>query len=207
MSKRIFDLILSSLGLIGSAWLWVMIAIMIILEDGFPFLIRQQRIGKNGILFESYKFRSMKKHTLNEDVCPQAVEHDPRFTSVGKCLRRTAFDELPQLINIFLGDMSFVGPRPILPYEVETLTNGGCMDVRLIPGYEKRIRIKPGLTGIAQVYAPRDITRADKFRMDIDYIEKHSFSLDAKLIMVSFLVSFRGAWERRDTKLTILKNG
>ncbi|MBN2620137.1 sugar transferase [candidate division WOR-3 bacterium] len=206
VTKRIFDLMLSIKGLVCSAWFWAFIGILIILEDGFPVVIRQLRVGKNGELFKSYKFRSMRRDTLGEEVCPQAVEHDPRVTVVGRFLRRTALDELPQLINILLGDMSFVGPRPILPREVEVMANGGCVDVQHIKGYGERIRIIPGLTGIAQLYAPRDITREEKFKMDIEYISKHNFLLDIKLIFLSFIVSFNGAWEKRETKLQILKN-
>lgn len=203
--KRIFDLGLSLGGLAMSGWLWAIIGILIILEDGFPIVIHQMRIGKNGRLFKSYKFRSMKKHTLREAICPQALEDDPRVTCIGRLMRRTAMDELPQLLNILIGDMSFVGPRPILPREVEVMANGGCVDVRQIPGYHKRIEITPGLTGIAQLYAPRDIPREDKFKMDIEYIKQHNFLLDVKLIFLSFIVSFNGVWEKRGTKLGLLR--
>jgi lipopolysaccharide/colanic/teichoic acid biosynthesis glycosyltransferase len=205
-AKRVFDVIASAFGLCSSAWLWAIISIGIIIDDGFPVIIRQLRIGKDGMLFKSYKFRSMKKSTLNEDICSQALENDPRVTAFGKFLRSTALDELPQLVNILFGDMSFVGPRPILPREVEVYANGGYVDIRRVPGFKERSTIIPGLTGIAQVYAPRDITREDKFKMDIEYIKEHNFLLDIKLILLSFIVSFKGAWEKRDTKLQILKN-
>jgi len=204
--KRIFDLGLSSIGLVISAWVWAIITILIILEDGFPFVIYQLRIGKQGRLFKSFKFRSMKRWALEEEVCAQALEDDPRVTGVGRILRKTALDELPQLLNILQGDMSFVGPRPILPFEVEVMANGGCVDIKKIPGYDKRIQIIPGLTGIAQLYAPRDITREEKFKMDIEYIKKHNFLLDVKLIFLSFIVTLLGNWEHRGEKLKILGN-
>lgn len=202
--KRILDLVFSTLGLVLSSWLWACIAILIILEDGFPILIVQRRIGKDGKFFRSFKFRSMRKHTLNETVNPQALEHDPRVTRVGRVLRKTAMDELPQLLNIFLGDMSFVGPRALLPYEIEVYANGGCLDIREIPGYEKRIVVLPGLTGIAQVYADRNLPRHHKFKYDLLYIKKQCFWLDIRLIIVSFLVTFTGGWEKRSTKLQFL---
>lgn len=203
--KRIFDIILSCFGIILSSWLWVLIAILIIVEDGFPILITQQRIGKNGRFFRSFKFRSMRKQTLYESVNPQACENDPRITGIGCFLRRTAMDELPQLLNIFLGDMSFVGPRALLPYEIEVYANGGCLDIRKIAGYDKRITVQPGLTGIAQVYAYRDLPRCHKFKYDLLYIRKRSLWLDVKLIIISFLVTFTGGWEKRSTKLKFLE--
>ena len=176
--KRPFDIFVSGIGLIVSSWLWVLIAIAIIFEDGFPVFIRQKRIGKGGKLFKSYKFRSMSKSTLNEKINIQACENDHRVTGVGKVLRMTAFDELPQLLNIFLGDMSFVGPRALLPIERE-VNGDGEEDIHIcdIPGYDKRVKVCPGLTGIAQVYAPRDLPRKYKFKYDLLYIKKMNFLL------------------------------
>jgi len=204
--KRAFDIVLSGLGLILSSWLWALIWIAIIMEDGFPVLIRQRRIGKNGRIFISLKFRSMVESTLDEKVNTQATENDPRITKVGRFLRKTALDELPQLMNIFIGDMSFVGPRALLPDEVEV--NGDCRNTKInnIPGYEKRVMVRPGLTGIAQIYAPRDLPRKHKFKYDLLYIRKTGFLFDLKLILISFLVTFNGTWERRSAKLRFLKN-
>ena len=205
--KRSFDFILAGLGLVVSSPLWVFIAMAIIIEDGFPVLIRQKRIGKMGRLFISYKFRSMKKNALYETVNIQAFENDPRVTQVGKVIRRCAMDELPQLINILLGDMSFVGPRALLPTEAEVHRNmnGGTPDITQIPGYNQRIAITPGLTGIAQIYAPRDILRHHKFKYDLFYARKHSFWLDCRLIVLSFLITFSSRWEKRGMKLWILR--
>jgi len=204
--KRPFDILLSGIGLIISSWLWVLIAFAIIFEDGFPVFIRQKRIGKGGRFFRSYKFRSMSKSTLNEKINVQACENDHRVTGVGRVLRMTAFDELPQLLNIFLGDMSFVGPRALLPVEREVNGNDEeDIHIRNVPGYDERIKVCPGLTGIAQVYAPRDLPRKDKFKYDLFYIRKMNFLLDIKLIYLSFLVTFKGQWENRDKKLEILE--
>ncbi|MBA7512641.1 hypothetical protein ES705_04649 [subsurface metagenome] len=208
--KRPFDVLLSGIGLIVSASLWALIWLAIMMEDGFPVIIRQERIGKYGKLFKNYKFRSMVKSTLKEKVNIQATENDLRVTKVGRILRKCALDELPQLINIFLGQMSFVGPRVLLPEEKEVhslgnvYTNGGTLAIAEIPGYAKRITVKPGLTGIAQIWAPRDIPRRHKFKYDLLYIRKRAFWLDLKLIFISFLVTFRSNWERREAKLGIL---
>ncbi|MEO0143270.1 MAG: sugar transferase, partial [candidate division WOR-3 bacterium] len=203
LSKRIFDIILSGIGLILSSWLWSLIWIGIWWEDGSPCCIRQFRIGKNGKLFKVIKFRSMRKNALNERINIQAKDNDPRITIMGKILRKTALDELPQLINIFIGDMSFVGPRALLPAEIEQ--NDCYLHVWEIPGYEKRIKVRPGLTGIAQIFAPRDLPRRHKFKYDLLYIRKMSFLLDLNLIIISFLITFKGTWERKRNKLNFLK--
>lgn len=205
--KRIFDITLAGLGIVVSSPLWALIALSIILEDGYPVIIRQKRIGKMGRFFAGYKFRSMKTYTLREKVNVQAREHDPRITRVGAILRRCAMDELPQLVNILLGDMSFVGPRALLPAECEVhgFTNGGAPDISTIPGYARRITMTPGLTGIAQIFAPRDILRRHKFKYDLLYVRKHSLWLDCRLIIISFLVTLQSSWEKRGAKLNILK--
>lgn len=155
-------------------------------------------------MFNSFKFRSMRKHTLSEKINSQAIERDPRTTFVGRCLRKCAFDELPQLLNILVGEMSFVGPRPLLPFESEVFSNGGCLDIRKIPGYKKRITVRPGLTGLAQVYAERNIPRRHKFKFDLLYIKEMNLLLDLKLVLISFLVSFHCNWENHRTKLETL---
>jgi len=203
--KRLFDIILSMLGLILSAWLWFIIWIMITLEDGMPVIIRQRRIGKDGKNFDSFKFRSMVKGTLGDRINNQAIEHDGRVTRVGRFLRRTAFDELPQLINILKGDMSFVGPRPLLSDEVEIYGDREVTNINAIPGCAARTAIRPGLTGVAQIFAPRDIPRKYKFKYDLLYIRKMSFLHDLALIILSFLITLSCAWEKRTDKLPFLK--
>jgi lipopolysaccharide/colanic/teichoic acid biosynthesis glycosyltransferase len=198
--KRTLDVLLSSLGLALSAPLWAVIALAIKLEDGGPVLFVQDRVGQGGRIFRALKFRSMVPDAAHARPV-QAAEHDPRVTRVGRALRATALDELPQLWNILRGDMSFVGPRPLLPGEIEV--NGGGVLVRLeeIPGFERRHRVRPGLTGAAQVYAPRDIPRDQKFRLDLEYIDRASLWYDAKLIALSFWITFRGRWEDRGRKI------
>jgi lipopolysaccharide/colanic/teichoic acid biosynthesis glycosyltransferase len=131
----------------------------------------------------------------------QAVENDPRVTRIGKILRATAMDELPQLINILKGDMSFVGPRALRPEEKEVHGNPDETDIEKIPGYKERLAVRPGLTGMAQVHLPTDALRKKKFEYDLLYIKNQSFLLDLKLIFLSFWITFRGKWESRNKKL------
>lgn len=130
----------------------------------------------------------------------QATSNDPRVTRVGRILRATAMDELPQLWNIFRGDMSFVGPRALLPGEIEVNGSGEMITLEEIQGFEERHRVRPGLTGLAQVFASRDVPRPQKFRYDLFYIKKQSFLLDLKLIALSIWISLRGKWEYRGHK-------
>ena len=201
MLKRLFDISLSSLGLIGSAPLWVLFSLAIIIEDGWPLFYSQERVGRNGRVFRALKFRSMIRDAEKETGPVQAVENDPRVTRTGRILRKTAMDELPQLINILKGDMSFVGPRSLRPREKEVHGSADEMNIEDIPGYQERLAVRPGLTGLAQVYLPSDALRREKFRYDLLYIEKQSFLFDLKLIFLSFWITFRGKWESREGKI------
>ncbi len=199
--KRPLDIFLSSAGLILSAPLWILIAALIKLDDGGSIFYGQERVGRGGRRFKSWKFRSMVPDSDEKFGPLQARDRDTRVTRVGQFLRATAMDELPQLWNIFKGDMSFVGPRSLLPEEIEVNGRGELIPLEKIPGYVARHRVRPGLTGLAQVYAPRDIPRRHKFKLDLLYIRKQSFWLDLRLIALSFWITFRGKWEHRGTKL------
>ncbi len=201
MLKRLFDICLSSIGIIGSLSLWVLFSLAILIEDGWPIFYLQERVGKNGKIFKALKFRSMMKDAEKETGPVQAAENDPRVTKVGRILRATAMDELPQLINIFKGDMSFVGPRALRLEEKEVHGNPDETNIEDVPGYEERLTLRPGLTGIAQVYLPTDALRSEKFQYDLLYIKKQSFLFDLKLIFLSFWITFRGKWESRQKKL------
>lgn len=192
--KRLFDIALSGVGLFISAPVWLAIAAAIKLEDGGPIFYPQARVGRHGRTFRAWKFRSMIPDAEKGVGAVQATKNDPRVTRTGRLLRATAFDELPQLYNILVGDMSFVGPRPLRPGEVDT-TATGFVALDAIPGYEERHQVRPGLTGLAQVHAPRDVPRDEKFRYDIEYVRTRTPWLDLKLLLVSFWISFRGRWE------------
>jgi lipopolysaccharide/colanic/teichoic acid biosynthesis glycosyltransferase len=198
-AKRAFDVALAGAGL-GLSWpLGVLIAALVKLEDGGPVFFGQSRVGRDGVRFRSWKFRSMRPDAPRFGP-RQAEAGDARVTRVGRVLRSTAMDELPQLWNILRGDMSFVGPRALMPDEIEVGAAGASVPIEKIPGYEARHRMRPGLTGIAQIYADRDIPRRDKFRYDLLYIRRRSFGLDLRLIALSLWITLRGTWEHRGAK-------
>lgn len=199
LSKRVFDISLASMGLGISAPLWALISVLIWLEDGPPILLVQERVGKRGKLFRLFKFRTMERNAQADPVV-EDQEDDPRVTQMGKILRATALDELPQLFNILKGDMSFVGPRAF-PLIIEDKEKSRYKTVRDIEGYDLRSAVRPGLTGVAQIFAPKDTPRRNKFRYDILYIRRWSFWLDLKLITLSFWITFRGKWETRGRKV------
>lgn len=200
LAKRTLDVSLSGIGLAVSSPLWLALAAAIKLEDGGPVFFGQDRVGEGGRLFRALKFRSMIPDAEQRVGALQATEHDPRVTRIGRLMRVTAMDELPQLWNIFRGDMSFVGPRALRPGEIEA---GSSQHVAMedIPGYHERHSVRPGLTGIAQIFAPRDIPRRCKFKYDSLYVRKRSFALDVRLIVLSFWITFTGKWEVRGRKV------
>ena len=199
-AKRTFDVVLSGLGLLASAPLWVTIAVAVKLEDRGPVFYGQERSGRHGLPFRVQKFRSMIPEAEAGVGAVQATEHDPRVTRIGRLLRATAMDELPQLLNIFRGDMSFTGPRALRPGEIEVLGPGRVERLEEVPGFAIRASVRPGLTGVAQVFAPRDVPRRVKFRYDLLYVRRQSFWLDVRLVLLSFWITARGSWESRGRK-------
>jgi exopolysaccharide biosynthesis polyprenyl glycosylphosphotransferase len=177
--KRTLDLILASLGLVILAPLFVIIAAAIRLDSGLPVIFRQTRTGRDGKLFRIYKFRTMTTAEDNRDVT-QACQGDKRVTRVGRFLRATSLDELPQLLNVIVGDMSLVGPRP------HALAHDQYYSARL-PDYTLRQRVLPGITGWAQVNGHRGETpdlaaMARRLELDRWYIEHWSLWLDIKIL-------------------------
>jgi lipopolysaccharide/colanic/teichoic acid biosynthesis glycosyltransferase len=197
-AKRCFDVCLAGLGLILSVPLWAVFALAVKLEDGGPVFYGNVRVGRFGRRFISWKFRSM---IVDANPYLQAQHYDSRVTKVGRFLRATAMDELPQLWNILVGQMSFVGPRPLMPDEIERYSDGEVVPLEKIPGYRQRHQVRPGLTGLAQIYAPRDIPRRQKFRYDRIYIKNQKFCLDSKLLILSFWITLRARWEESGDKL------
>jgi len=198
--KRLLDVLLAGTGLAVSAPLWGLIALAVKLEDGGPVFYGQERSGLNGRSFSVRKFRSMIPDAEARTGAIQATAHDPRVTRVGRLLRATAMDELPQLWNIFVGDMSFTGPRALRPGEIEVVGSGRVELLEDVPGFPVRASVRPGLTGVAQIYAARDITRRPKFKYDLLYVRRQSFWLVVRLIGLSFWITFRGTWEARGRK-------
>lgn len=186
--KRIFDIILSLIGLIVVAIPSLVISLFIYACDRGPVFYTQERVGKDGKRFKIYKFRSMyvnadtlleKLKEKNEVTGPMfKMKNDPRVTSVGRFLRKTSLDELPQLLNVLRGDMSLVGPRPPLPSEVEEYSE-----------YDKqRLWVVPGCTGLWQATERNNVGFAEMVELDLKYIQHRSLFLDAKIIFLTFLV-------------------
>lgn len=200
LAKRSFDASVAGAGLLLSLPLWAVIAVAVKLEDGGPVFYSQERAGQHGRVFRVYKFRSMIPDAEARVGARQARAGDDRITRVGRWLRATAMDELPQLWSIFRGDMSFVGPRALRPGEIEVAGDGRMVALEDVDGYAARSRVVPGLTGVAQIYAPRDVPRRQKFRYDRLYVRRQSFALDLRLMALSFWITFRGSWESRGRK-------
>lgn len=196
IAKRLFDIVFAAVALVVSAPIWILAAVAVKLYDGGPVFFRQDRSGLHGRPFDVLKFRSMTVDA-ERGGAKQAVAGDARVTRVGRWLRATAMDELPQLWNILVGDMSVVGPRALRPGEVDARGPGVFERLEDVPGFELRSSVKPGLTGVAQIYARRDLPRRLKFRYDRLYIQRQSFALDIRLVALSFWISLTGAWETR----------
>ena len=181
--KRIFDVVVSLIGIIVASPFMVIIALCIKLYDGGPVFFTQERLTKDGRLFKVYKFRSMRvEKEPGQYVLTR--KNDDRITPVGKILRNIHFDELPQLFNILKGDMSIVGPRPECPKLAEEYR-------QIIPEFHYRLKVKAGLTGYAQVYGKYNTTPYDKLKLDLHYIENYSFLLDLKLIILTVKILFQ----------------
>lgn len=188
--KRLIDIIGSSIGLIILSPILIIIGILIKLESKGPIIFSQKRVGLNGKEFQMYKLRSMvvnaeeikeKLKEKNEMSGPMfKIKDDPRITKVGKFIRKTSVDELPQLINVLKGDMSLVGPRPSLPSEVKEF-EGWML---------RRLEVKPGITCYWQVMGRNNIDFQDWMRLDVKYVNERSFWLDIKLIFKTFFVLF-----------------
>lgn len=175
--------------------LWFIFVLAIWFEDRGPIFYFQERVGKDGKIFKSIKFRSMIPEAEKNLGPIQAKKNDPRDTKIGRILRKMAMDELPQLINILNGEMSFVGPRALRPRETEPTDSSSVKDIFHVPGFEKRSSIRPGLTGVAQVFASRSLLRQEKFKYDLWYIDNMNFWLDIKLIAKSIQITLKAGWD------------
>ena len=182
--QRFLDIILSVIGLLVGIPLMIIFGILIKIEDNGPITYKQERLGKGGKRFYIYKLRSMR--TDAEKFGAQwAEKDDPRITKVGKFIRKTRIDEIPQLFNILKGDMSIIGPRPERPSFTEEFNQE-------IPGFIDRLAVKPGLTGWAQVNGGYEITPREKLIEDIYYIKNRSILLDLKILFKTVKVVLTG---------------
>lgn len=179
--KRLIDVLIAILVFPFFAVLFVIVAPMIVLEDGGSIFYKAKRRGLNGCVFEMYKFRSMKMNApdlRNADNSTYNAPDDPRITKIGKFLRKTSLDEIPQIINVLKGDMSIIGPRPI------TIN-------RPLQEYDEkrriRLQVRPGITGYTQAYFRNSITQEEKFQMDALYAETVTFVIDIKILIQTFV--------------------
>ena len=192
MLKRMFDVVLVLILIVFLLPVYMIVSLLIVITMGSPILFKQKRPGKDGKIFEIYKFRTMTNET---DEKGRLLSDEKRLTKMGKFIRSTSLDELPQLFNVLKGDMSFVGPRPLL--------------VEYLPLYnekqKKRHNVKPGITGWAQVNGRNSISWEEKFDYDVWYVEHQSFLLDMKILWMTFLKVFDRSGISSNTSVTIEK--
>lgn len=181
--KRLMDIVVSLTGLIVVSPIMAITALAIKLYDGGPAFYRQQRLTRNGRMFSILKFRSMNVNAEKDGMARLASENDNRITPIGKIIRATRIDELPQLINILVGDMSLVGPRPERP-EIAAEYE------KILPEYALRLQVKAGLTGTAQVYGRYNTEPYSKLQMDLMYMNKMSLLTDIQLIFSTIKIVF-----------------
>lgn len=178
MLKRIFDFISSFLGLVILLPIMLLLSFLVLLKHGSPILFKQSRPGKNGMPFKFYKFRTMTNER-DESGALRSDQH--RLTSFGNFLRKTSLDELPSLFNVIKGDMSLVGPRPLL--------------MQYLPLYDefemRRHEVKPGITGWAQINGRNAISWEEKFLLDVWYVDNRSFALDIKILFMTVYKVFK----------------
>ena len=192
MAKRLFDLIVSGVLLVVCLPVLVLAVICIYLESGLPVLYRQERVGRGGRVFTLYKLRSMRQDAESNGTAQWAAEDDGRTTRVGRFLRKSRLDELPQILNVLKGEMSFVGPRPERPFFVDQL-------VKQIPFYALRHSVKPGITGWAQVrysYGASIDDAVEKLQHDLYYVKNNSLFLDIMIMIATVEVVLWGRGAR-----------
>jgi exopolysaccharide biosynthesis polyprenyl glycosylphosphotransferase len=179
--KRAMDIVLGSIAIVVASPIMLVVAIAIKLDDHGPVFYKQTRVTLNGKKFDILKFRSMIVNAEKDGHSIPAKDGDPRITRVGRVIRATRIDELPQILNILKGDMSIVGPRPERVEHMELY----CKE---IPEFRNRLKVKGGLTGYAQIFGKYNTTAYDKLRLDMMYIEDYSLLLDLKLIVLTLRV-------------------
>jgi lipopolysaccharide/colanic/teichoic acid biosynthesis glycosyltransferase len=197
ITKRVFDLVGSLVAIIIALPLMIVIAIGIRFGSAGPAIFRQQRAGKGGVSFTLLKFRTMRTDADPFGPSPKSGQ-DPRLTALGKCLRETSLDELPQVFNILLGQMSWVGPRPLY------LSQMAEWDAT----QRRRLEVKPGLTGLAQICGRAELTLEEKLALDVEYVDKRSPTLDLKILVMTLgqLLGRRNIYEKRYSQKQTTRN-
>lgn len=176
--KRLLDLVLSLIMAIPFGIIGILIAIAIKVDSKGSIFFKQERLGSNGKVFKIYKFRTMIENAMSVGSGLSTFEGDPRVTRVGALLRKTSLDEIPQLINVIKGEMSFVGPRPPVPYHPKKYEDYSINE-------KKRFTVRPGITGYAQVKGRNSLTWAERFIFDNEYVDKQTFWLDIKIVCLT----------------------
>ncbi len=195
--KRLMDIVLSLIGLIIASPIMLICAICIKCEDGGKVFFNQERATKDGEIFYVHKFRTMRE-AKKDEVQVSATENDDRITKIGAILRKFRIDELPQIINILKGEMSIVGPRPEMLENIYRYTEE-------LPEFSYRLRVKAGLTGLAQVFGKYNTSPKDKLVLDLIYIEKYSIWQDIKLIFQTLIIFFKSDSTEGFTEETIME--
>lgn len=174
--KRAFDFLWALVSIIVLSPIMLACAIAVLIDDGWPIFYVHKRVGRHGKLFPFFKFRTMVRNADKIGAGYEIEERDPRITRTGNFMRRWSLDELPQLFNILRGEMSVVGPRPTLAYQVEKYT----------PHQRRRLEVRPGLTGLAQIKGRNSLTWPERIELDIEYIDNYSFIEDLRIIAATF---------------------
>jgi lipopolysaccharide/colanic/teichoic acid biosynthesis glycosyltransferase len=183
--KRISDIVFSALGLLVLSPLFLLIAILVRCTSKGPVIFRQERLGRDAKVFRICKFRTMADNSEHTGSGVYSDRNDSRVTKVGRVLRATSLDELPQLWNILRGDMSFIGPRPPLTYHPWTIDRYSEEQLRMF-------RVRPGITGWAQVHGRRELEWHERLRLNVWYADHVSFALDLKIIFLTVGVMLSG---------------
>ena len=186
-SKRLFDVVVGSVALVLASPLFLLLSVLIVADSRGPVFFRQVRLGRDMVPFWVWKFRTMvERDPETIDQQAEAVVtagRDPRVTRVGRLLRLTSLDELPQLINVIRGEMSLVGPRPILPEQLEVVPQE----------FQARFQVRPGITGLAQVRGRRSLDWLEQLRCDVEYVQRRSLAFDLLIMLQTVRVVLTGA--------------
>ncbi|WP_235505525.1 sugar transferase [Enterococcus sp. RIT-PI-f] len=176
--KRSLDFFISLIGILITCPVLLLVSIFILVDSRGPIIFKQKRLGKNGKEFNIYKFRSMTVGAESKGSGQYSYSNDPRVTRVGKVIRATSIDELPQFFNIIKGEMSLIGPRPTLTYHPKKITEYSDFE-------KKRFLVRPGVTGWAQINGRKNVLWEDRFKFDVYYVENLSFKFDCIILITT----------------------
>lgn len=187
VTKRLFDVVLSAMGLLALSWLLLAFYLAVRLTSKGPGFFVQQRAGRGGRTFPLMKFRTMRvEHVHNPDPTIVIADADADVTAVGRLLRKTKLDELPQLLNVLAGQMSLVGPRPTVPEQIKDYTDF----------QRRRLEVSPGVTGLAQIHGGTALTWPERIEWDVYYVDHRDWRMDLRILLATAAAVFRGTEKR-----------